>query len=295
MCVQTAQHVFKYIFVEKKALENVDLTYRLIQLFHICFTNWKKKDAKRVGESLKEFAISTKRSQLLLQKILPQSEWNTVAPAIADMIQDVLHKTQRISGDSAKIQLEQELEEIARADARMHIPEKTPSPRVHSFSCPGAPRRKGARNLINIDEFVMREASQKYWLDFQEELKNGNHIRLKKLLREIRERLEVLQSNSADRLLKLQNELDTDFIDTLIDRKCFDGQMFINLFSTIWEQIKSVHAPISDQEWTDWRNETITALQNGAEWHVILPKILNQVLIKLDQIEDQKRAFQNMF
>eukprot|EP00493_Phyllostaurus_siculus_P022445 UN22777 len=122
---------------------------------------------------------------------------------------------------------------------------------------------------INLDKIIMEESCQNYWNQFEKQLETGDFARLYELLSEMKKRLKALLPERAH--AKLNEEIDVQFIRTMIERSQFDGEMFYSLFLGLWGQIRGVQPPNDDVNWMKWREFIETKIRDGESWTKVVP------------------------
>jgi len=145
------------------------------------------------------------------------------------------------------------------------------------------------RKMLDLNDIVMEEASKKYWNDFAAEITKNDFSRLFELLGELLERIKKISPKKEHEHLK--DLMDVSFIQKTIENGSIDAKAFYGIFYGIWSQIKSLHAPNEDERWQEWHDHIVKQFgSDDATWGTLLSDVFNVFLFKMDRIEDQINA-----
>ena len=145
------------------------------------------------------------------------------------------------------------------------------------------------QKVLDLDQVVMEEASKRYWNDFAAQILQNDFSRLFELLGELLERIKKISPEKEHAHLK--DLMDVAFIQQTIQNGAIDAKAFYGIFYGIWSHIKSLHSPIEDKNWQEWHDHIVQQFgSDDATWGTLLCDVFNIFLFKMDRIEDQIKA-----
>ena len=149
------------------------------------------------------------------------------------------------------------------------------------------------KKMLDLDMIIMEEASKRYWNEFEKQIGNGDYSRLFELLSELLERLKKLSPEKEHK--HLDDLMDVSFIQQTLENGMIDAKGFYAIFYGIWSQIKTLHAPNEDKEWSAWHDYILGQFgSESATWGTLLAQVFNVFLRKMDKIEDQIKVIQHV-
>lgn len=155
---------------------------------------------------------------------------------------------------------------------------------------------------LNVDHIVRevmeseegKEAmAQDYWKQFGDQVREGDFRRLYELLEEIVKRFCAIVPNSTDIHAEIGENIDISFIKQQIDHSVFGPSQFQALVGYIIDKVKQFGPPIEDDSLDKWRDEYFDSMEEGTTYADVLPPFFNEVLRRLDDIEESIAAFRH--
>lgn len=155
---------------------------------------------------------------------------------------------------------------------------------------------------INLDQVVRdvmeseegkKAMSRDYWKEFGDQIDNGDFSRLYQLLEETTKRLCDIIPNRSDIHTEIKENIDINFIRQKIDNNIFEPSDFKSLVNYIIDKVKQFGPPVEDDNLDKWKTEYFDNISPETTYGNSLPKFFNEVLRRLDQIEETVSAFRN--
>lgn len=153
---------------------------------------------------------------------------------------------------------------------------------------------------INVDQ-VVREVMESeegkdamardYWKHFGDQVQEGNFEKLYELLEEVVRRLCAIVPSRDDIHCDLRENIDVDFIKQKIENRVFEPREFRALVTYIVDKVKEFGPPVEDDTLNKWRDEYFDEMTHGATYGDVLPPFFNEVLRRLDRIEESIESF----
>lgn len=159
---------------------------------------------------------------------------------------------------------------------------------------------EGQPQMINLDSIIEEvKASEEgkeamardYWNEFAKQIAENNFDRLYELLQEVNNRLCAIVPNRVDIHEQIRSALDVPFIKRQITAGVFDGDQFHTLISFIVEKLKQFGQPVADEAVDNWYDQYLSGITDSTSYSELLPLFFNEVLRRLDQIEESIQAF----
>lgn len=157
-------------------------------------------------------------------------------------------------------------------------------------------------NHLNIDHIVRevieseegKEAmTRDYWTQFGDQVREGDFSRLYELLEEIVRRFCAIVPNNRDIHAEIGENIDVSFIKQKISHGVFEPAQFQALVSYIIDKVKQFGPPIEDDSLDKWREEYFDSMGEKTTYADVLPPFFNEVLRRLDGIEESIAAFRD--
>lgn len=155
-------------------------------------------------------------------------------------------------------------------------------------------------NHLNIDHIVRevieseegKEAmTRDYWTQFGDQVREGDFSRLYELLEEIVRRFCAIVPNNRDIHAEIGEKIDVKFIKQQIDHSVFGPSQFQGLVSYIIDKVKQFGPPVEDDSLDKWKEEYFDRMSEDTTYADVLPPFFNEVLRRLDGIEESIAAF----
>lgn len=155
---------------------------------------------------------------------------------------------------------------------------------------------------INLDQIVRevmesdegKEAmTRDYWKQFSDQLCEKNFSRLYELLEEIVTRFCAIIPNRTDIHNQIRENIDVEFIKQQIDHSVFEPSQFKNLVSYIIDKVKQFGPPVEDDSLDKWKKDYFEGMNEETTYAEVLPKFFNEVLRRLDKIEEAISALKD--
>lgn len=153
---------------------------------------------------------------------------------------------------------------------------------------------------LNVDQIVRevmeseegKEAMVRdYWKQFSDKVREGDFSRLYELLEEIVRRFCAIVPNRTDIHVEICENIDVKFIKQQIDHDVFGPSQFQALVNYIIDKVKQFGPPIEDDSLDKWKTEYFDGMSEGTTYADVLPPFFNEVLRRLDGIEESIAAF----
>lgn len=154
--------------------------------------------------------------------------------------------------------------------------------------------------IINLNSIIKEvKASEEgkeamtrdYWNEFAKQIAENNFDRLYELLQEVNNRLCAIVPNRVDIHEQIGSALDVPFIKRQITADIFDGDQFHSLISFIVEKLKQFGPPVADEAVDNWYDQYLSKITDSTSYSELLPPFFNEVLRRLDQIEESIQTF----
>lgn len=143
---------------------------------------------------------------------------------------------------------------------------------------------------------VNEMAQKAYWDAFVYDLSQEppKYERLYCILGEVRDKLCKLLKHRDDIKQQIRSSVDPDMVKQMIENNVFDNTEFMKLFTFITEQIKRFHSPSDDSEFENWKTGFVAMLNERKPYVVILPIFFKEMIKRIDKIENDIFAFQEL-
>lgn len=147
--------------------------------------------------------------------------------------------------------------------------------------------------LINVDDIIKEIGSKQYWDNVLEDLNKNppKWTNILDILIEIRNRLSLCLAGKHEKEIKsIYTLIDISFIAQMMNYNIFGKKETLKLLNNIVDAFKIVHAPINDNNIDKWSENILNKLDND-DWKKEIPIIMNNILVRLDTLEDQIKKF----
>jgi len=284
---KTFIHELKNVITKRKLTPKFK---KALPLYKSIFCKWMKKDRRILKEELinkfREFHITEELLNIPHMDKEYNQSWKGDIKSIKSKIRNKMNKLK----PSKK-----ELRKLDNIEITKPFNQTKNNKNTNNDNSDKKETNKEDIKMIDIDKIVREIGKETYWKNLRMELESEptNWKTTMELLTEIRDRFIVISPKFIN---KIKTAIDIPYIQHLADQNILNDTDLFSIFKGIITCFKLTQSHADDTPMQKWAKDINDRFESeDFRWEIDIPKLFNDILIKLDRLEEVVEYYKNKF
>ena len=290
---KTFIHELKNVITKRKITPKFE---KALPLYKSIFCKWMKKDRRILKEELinkfREFHITEELLNMPQMDKEYNMSWKGDIKSIKSKIRNKINKLKPSKKELHK------LDNIEISKPFNQNQTKNNEITSNSNSNDSSDKKETNKEdikMIDIDKIVREIGKETYWNNLRMELESDptNWKTTIELLTEIRDRFIAISPNM---ITQFKTAIDVPYIKHLADQKVLNDTDLFSIFKGIITCFMLTQSHADDKPMQKWAKDINNRFESEEfRWEIDIPKLFNDILIKLDRLEEVVEYYKNKF